>query len=66
MTEEEINMFATILRAKATHNKELEAKLAKAVDFLRRVIRHAGNCGDDYLAEKARTTLAELKGETDE
>ena len=43
---------------------ELEAKLAKAVEFTKGVIRHAGNSGDDYLAEQARTTLAELKGET--
>jgi hypothetical protein len=42
---------------------ELEAKLAKAVEFTKGVIRHAGNSGDDYLAEQARTTLAELKGE---
>ena len=41
---------------------ELEAKLAKAVQFTEGVIRHAGNSGDDYLAEQARTTLAELTG----
>jgi len=40
-----------------------EAKLAKAVEFTKGVIRHAGNSGDDYLAEQARTTIAELKGE---
>jgi hypothetical protein len=40
-----------------------EAKLAKAVDFVLRSIRYAGNSGDDFLADKARTTLAELKGE---
>ena len=45
---------------------ELEAKLAKAVEFTKGVIRHAGNSGDDYLAEQARTTLAELKGQDDE
>jgi len=43
-----------------------EAKLVKAVEFTKGVIRHAGNSGDDYLAEQARTTLAELKGQDDE
>lgn len=42
-------------------NDELKGKLAKAVDFTRGVIGHAGNSGDDYLAEQARTTLEELK-----
>jgi len=46
--------------------QELEAKLAKAVEFTKGVIRHAGNSGDDYLAEQARTTLAELNGQDDE
>ena len=45
--------------------EELEAKLAKAVEFTKGVIRYAGNSGDDYLAEQARTTLAELKGQDD-
>jgi hypothetical protein len=45
---------------------EAEAKLAKAVEFTKGVIRHAGNSGDDYLAEQARATLAELKGQGDE
>ena len=39
----------------------LTAKLAKAVQFTEGVIRHAGNSGDDYLAEQARVTLAEIK-----
>jgi hypothetical protein len=54
----------------ANRIEELEAKLAKAVEFTKGVIRHAGNSGDDYLAEQARTTLAELnspmKGRNDE
>lgn len=44
----------------------LTAKLAKAVQFTEGVIRHAGNSGDDYLAEQARATLAEIKGESHE
>lgn len=36
---------------------ELEAKLAKAVEFTGSVVRYAGNCGDDYLAEQARAAL---------
>ena len=43
-----------------------EEKLAKAVEFTKGVIRHAGNSGDDYLAEQARAILAELKGQDDE
>jgi hypothetical protein len=43
--------------------KELEAKLAQAEDFVLRTIRYAGNNGDDFLADKARAALAELKGE---
>ena len=46
--------------------EELEAKLVKAVDFTRGVIGHAGNSGDDYLAEQSRKTLAELKGQNDD
>lgn len=42
--------------------EELEAKLAKAVSFAEGVVRYAGNGGDDYLQDQARTTLAELKG----
>ena len=45
---------------------ELEAKLAKSVEFTKGVIRHAGNSGDDYLAEQARTTLAALKEKQNE
>ena len=55
------------LEANAMANRvavmRLEAKLAKAVEFTKGVIRHAGNSGDDYLAHQARTTLAELKGQ---
>jgi len=46
--------------------KPLEAKLAKAEDFVRRVIRYAGNNGDDFLADKGREALLELRGENDE
>ena len=42
---------------------ELKAKLAKAVDFVLRSIRYAGNSGDDFLADKARATLAKINGE---
>ena len=52
-------------RAKA-RIEALEAKLAKAEDFVRRVIRYAGNHGDDFLAEKGREALLELRGENDE
>ena len=45
---------------------ELEAKLAKAEVFVLRTIRYAGNNGDDFLTDKARAALAELKGERDE
>ena len=44
----------------------LEAKLGKTEDFVRRVIRYAGNNGDDFLADKGRETLLELRGENDE
>jgi hypothetical protein len=53
--------------------QELEAKLvvefmrrSKAEDFVRRVIRYAGNNGDDFLADKGREALLELRGENDE
>ena len=32
-------------------------KAAKLEEFVRSVIRYAGNGGDDYLADKARATL---------
>jgi hypothetical protein len=44
----------------------LEAKLGKTEDFVRRVIRYAGNHGDDFLADKGREALLELRGENDE
>ena len=43
--------------------EELEAKLTQAEDFVLRTLRYAGNNGDDFLADKARAALAELKGE---
>jgi hypothetical protein len=46
--------------------EELQAKLTQAEDFVLRTLRYAGNNGDDFLADKARAALAELKGETDE
>ena len=49
--------------AAADRIEELEAKLAQAEDFVLRTIRYAGNNGDDFLADKARAALAELKGE---
>ena len=39
----------------------LEAKMAKAVDFVLSSIRYAGNSGDDFFADKARATLAEIQ-----
>lgn len=54
------------LRFEALRTDDAEAKLAKAVKFTEGVIRYAGNSGDDYLAEQARATLAELKGENDD
>ena len=33
-------------------------KVAKLEEFVRSVIRYAGNNGDDYLADKARAALA--------
>jgi len=44
----------------------LEAKLAKAEDFVRRAIRYAGNNGDDFLSDKGREALLELRGDNDE
>jgi hypothetical protein len=48
---------------RADRIEELDAKLAQAEDFVLRTIRYAGNNGDDFLADKARAALAELKGE---
>jgi len=44
----------------------LEAKMAKAIDFVRRTIRYSGSNGDDFLAEMGRETLLALKGESDD
>jgi hypothetical protein len=44
----------------------LEAKLGKTEDFVRRVIRYADNNGDDFLADKGREALLELRGENDD
>jgi hypothetical protein len=41
--------------------EELKAKLAKAVEALEKL-----NVGEGWAAQAARTTLAELKGETDD
>jgi len=41
-------------------------QLAVLVDFTRRVERYAKDTGNEFLAEKARTTLAEIKGESHE
>lgn len=43
---------------------DAEAKLAKAEAFAIGTILYAGNTMDDYLADKARDALAEIKGET--
>ena len=71
MRDEEMNMIGSILRAKSIHIKELEAKLAKAVDVdlieqaVSDVLSEGGSYRDaaEYVA---RTTLAELKGQDDE
>ena len=47
---------------RADRIEELEAKLAKALEFAEIVEK----CGHGALWELARTTLAELKGEQDE
>jgi hypothetical protein len=41
-------------------------QLAVLVDFTRRVERYAKDTGNKFLAEKARATLAEIKGESHE
>ena len=48
---------------------EIEAQkrinqLAVLVDFARRAERYAKDTGNKLLAEKARATLAEIKGDT--
>jgi hypothetical protein len=50
---------------------EIEAQkrinqLAVLVDFARRAERYAKDTGNKFLAEKARATLAEIKGESHE
>jgi len=52
--------------AHAERAEAAEAKLATAMKFTESVVRYAGNNGDDYLADKARATLKELKGENDD
>ena len=54
------------VKAQAAEIERLLGDLAKAVQFTKGVIRHAGFWGDDYLAEQARTALAELTGGKDE
>ena len=51
-----------MLKAQAAEIERLRFDLKRAVQFTKGVIRHAGNSGDDYLAEQARTALAELTG----
>ena len=46
--------------------KKLEAKLAKAVDFIRRLNRFAIQADDKFLIEKSQEVLAELTGGKDE
>lgn len=50
---------------------EIEAQkrinqLAVLVDFTRRLERYAEDTGNKFLAEKARATLAEIKGKSHE
>lgn len=42
---------------------EMKAQRDQLRDFVRGVIRYAGNAGDDYLADKARAALAEIGGQ---
>jgi len=46
--------------------EELEAKLAKAVEWAEKVRQYAMSWDDKYLAERASDILAELKGGKDE
>ena len=74
------NEARQIALAAADRIKELEAKLAKAVEALRELIDHTHNCekelteelhnadfcGESLPLTSARATLAELKGGKDE
>jgi len=55
-----------MMSSAADRIEELEAKLAKAVEFVECTISYAKTCGARFPVDLARTTLAELKGETDE
>jgi transcription antitermination factor NusA-like protein len=61
MRDEEINMIGSILRAKSIHIKELEAKLAKAVEIIEAYWEDEG-----YVPRRVADIYDELKGETDE
>ena len=57
------------MKDKPDNSWEVEAakrinQLAVLVDFTRRVERYAKDTGNKFLAEKARATLAEIKGES--
>ena len=63
--DERDRTFAMMLSRAEEAEAEIErllGDLAKAMQFTKRVIRHADFWGDDYLAEQARTALAELTG----
>jgi hypothetical protein len=70
---ERIEELVSMVNSKADRIEELEAKLAKAVDALDWIGNHmvmSMALNEDHLCRMmkqcARTTLAELKGETDE
>ena len=59
------------MKDKPDNSWEIEAQkrinqLAVLVDFARRAERYAKDTGNKFLAEKARATLAEIKGESHE
>lgn len=43
-------------------NARLIANAPCLLDFAEAVVRYAGNAGDDYLADKARTAIAKATG----
>ena len=58
MRDEEMNMIGSILRAKSIHIKELEAKLAKAMEIIQAYGEDEG-----YVPRRVADIYDELKGE---
>ena len=61
MSDEEINMIGSILRAKRIHIKELEAKLAKAMEIIQAYGEDEG-----YIPLRVADIYDEMKGKTNE